>query len=246
MKKEEWFLHTPIAHRGITNIKKGITENSIEAAKLCIKYNIPMEIDVRMTKEKELILLHNNEVLFDTGIKKHYYDITKNDIKNYKIKNSKCKIATLDELLKVIDGKIPLLIEPKIITNNKKMELFINKLEKTLNSYNGKYIIHSFHFNIYKLYKNKSIKKGIILPLLEQFPKCIQNFTNKLIITNKKFDFISFNIEKLNKKPIKYLTKIKKPILLWTVDINKYYRFVKNIDCNLIIKLDELDLEYLE
>ena len=241
--KDNWLTSSPIAHRGITNQKEGILENSIESVKLCLKYNIPIEIDVRMTKENEIILLHDNYVIFNSNTKKHYKNITNNDINNKCILNSNCKIATLKQTLETIEGKIPILIEPKIEKNKKKMKAFIEELEQILNTYNGPYAIHSFHFNIHKLFKNNKIKKGIIIPMLNTLPTFLKNLLNKAILNKKEHDFISFKVEDLSKTTIKYLKSHNKPLLLWTIDINKYYSHIKELDANLIIKIEESDIK---
>lgn len=103
----------PIAHRGITSLKRKILPNTLESCKLAIEKKTPIEIDVRITKDKDLILMHGLYILLENHELKHYKELEKNDINNKYISDSKCKIPRLEDVLKVIDGSIPILIDIK-------------------------------------------------------------------------------------------------------------------------------------
>ena len=56
-----------IAHRGIHDNEK-IPENSLKAFKLTMDKNIPIELDIHLTKDNEFIVFHDDNLKRMTGI----------------------------------------------------------------------------------------------------------------------------------------------------------------------------------
>ena len=65
-------------------------------------------------------------------------NLTSEDLKNYNLINTKFVIPTLDEVLSLIVGKVPLLIETKTDRKAGKLERVL--LEK-LKGYSGKFVV---------------------------------------------------------------------------------------------------------
>ncbi|MDZ7763628.1 MAG: hypothetical protein U5K00_04270 [Melioribacteraceae bacterium] len=47
-----WIINKPIAHRGLHNLN-GTPENSISAFEKAIELNIPIELDLKLTKRRK-------------------------------------------------------------------------------------------------------------------------------------------------------------------------------------------------
>jgi len=73
-----WITEIPIAHRGLDN--GDIPENSMQAFKNAIEKGYAIELDVQLTKDKQLVVFHDSNLLRLTG------DI-KLKIKLYKLLN---------------------------------------------------------------------------------------------------------------------------------------------------------------
>ena len=129
--------HRIIAHRGIhDNIK--IYENTIEAFKLAIEKNYIIEIDIHKTVDNKIVVFHdyNTQRLFDVNLK--IENTTYKELKKLK----KFHIPTLEEVLKIVDGKVPLLIELKQPNKVGELEKITMKI---LNKYKGQFAIQSFN-----------------------------------------------------------------------------------------------------
>ena len=135
-----------IIHRGITS--KNIKENSYSAIKKAIKdkESIGVEFDIRLTKDKKIVLSHNSLINLNAIEETNYSELIKN---NY--------LTTLDKILDIDTNKIFLI---DIKTNNN-YKVFSNILMNTLNKYNKNIYLASFDKNIIKYIKSK-YKKGII------------------------------------------------------------------------------------
>lgn len=207
-----------MSHRGIYNNKE-VPENSLLAFKKSIKYNYPIELDINITKDNVLIVFHDNNLKRMTGINKNIKDITYNELRKLYLINTKEKIPTIEEVLKLVNGKVLLNIE---IKKNNKYKLAIDKLIKILNTYTGNYIIQSFDHKILLYLNNKypNIKKGLLIPNINK-NKTFKYIYNILIIKICNIDFISISKKLANKKRYK-----KYPTYIWTIksleELNHY------------------------
>ena len=183
-----------IAHRG--NDNHIYLENTKEAIIHCLnkEYIDGIEIDVRVTKDKEFVLIHNmlvDKISNGIGFVK---EKTLKELKNYNLKNNQ-KINTLEEILNIMNNKI-LLIEIKDETNNYKefIEIFYKKINKYLYL---NIIICSFNYELLNYLKelNKNIKCALIINTILNKDKIYNHLDYKLLSKNtlehsKDNDFI--------------------------------------------------------
>ena len=204
-----------IAHRGLHG--GSIPENSTLAFKRALEYGYAIELDVNITKDNKVIVFHDNTLFRMCGVNKKVRNCTFGYIKTLQLNNTKYKIPTLKEVLKLINGKVPLLIELK-------NEGFSNRLEKNvlkiMEKYNGEYIYQSFNpFSIlYMKNKNKKVKTALLSSnsfknLKSFFMVVLTN--SKLVFNFVKADIISYKIEDINNKVLKKYKNI--PLFTWTI-----------------------------
>lgn len=98
-----------VAHRGDW---RNAPENSIQAAKNCIAMGVDMiEIDLKKTKDGQLVLLHDKSINRTTNGKGKPEDYTLEDLKRFRLKTgagykTRHTIPTFEELLNLCKGKI--------------------------------------------------------------------------------------------------------------------------------------------
>lgn len=191
-----------IAHRANNNHK--FSENSLPAILDVLDKNYidGIEIDVRITKDKHLVLVHDPVIDFvseGTGIVNH---MTLSELQKYRYGKSKEEMATLDESLNKISSKKIILIELKEMGNN-----YIDLVDETIKVIN-KYpflniFISSFNFLLLTYLKNNypSIKCGLIIGYGLNALKINNNFDFN-IVSNKY-------INKLKKKNYNFVFGVK-------------------------------------
>ena len=96
--KPSFLTSIKIAHRGLYN-NKDIPENSVAAFKNCEKYGFTTETDVHFSKDKKLIVFHDDNLKRMTGLDKNLSDCTLAEIKQLHLGNTNEKIPTLEEML---------------------------------------------------------------------------------------------------------------------------------------------------
>ena len=101
------FLNNPlIAHRGIHYKYR---ENSIEAFRRAIIEGYTIELDVHLTTDNKVIVYHDDNLKRLTGINKEIKRCSYKEIMNI------IKVPTLEEILDLTKGKVPIIIELKFI-----------------------------------------------------------------------------------------------------------------------------------
>ncbi len=240
MKNElnaDWLKNSPIAHRGLQDIKNNIIENTLESIASAINKGYPVEIDIRLTKDNEIIIFHDKTLKRIAGIKKDISKYTLSDLKNLKLLNTDSKISSLKEVLELVDGKVPLLIELKVTVNFWRIKRLSKELSKILINYKGEYAIQSYYPKISKIYKkyDPNAKVGLLGPLL--FPNKI--FLNKLLfkysVFRYKYDFIAYSINHVkNNKLFKKVIAKEIPLLFYHITNKNKEELAKIFNGNLI------------
>lgn len=241
MKSELNFLTSKlIAHRGMHSKKYNVPENSISAFKRAIRYHLPIELDIHILKDDSVVVFHDSNLKRMTGVDKYLRDCTYNDIKELKLKGTNNHIPLFSEVLELVNGKVPLLIETKCDAKYGVLEECFLDIIK---DYKGEYAVQSFNpFSIRFIHKKKpSIKIGLLSSFIrDEKDTRKERIKKKMIKPFLHYDFISSNVLDLDSKFIKK-NKKSKVILGWTIEdkheIDEYNSLCDNFICN---NLDEI------
>lgn len=205
MKNIDYLKGLTIAHRGIyDNIE--FPENSFLSCLLAKKEKLPIELDVRYTKDKKLVIFHDNNLYRMTGINKKVNKSTFDEIKNFSLAKTKYKIPLLEDILSLINGNVLLNLEIK----EKNTDICL-ELVKILDNYNGTFIISSFYPNIISWFRKN--RPNYIIGLIVGV-----DFSSRFGI----FDYCKADFIAISKKQVKF-KKIQKKrnagtiILTWTI-----------------------------
>ena len=225
-----WLVDQPIAHRGLHD--KVSPENSISAFEKAIEAGYPIELDVQLIADGTVVVFHDNSLSRLTDNDGYLKFLNKEDLKLLTLKDSKEKIPTLNEVLEVVNGRVPLLIEVK---NEGK----VGKLEKNvleiLKNYKGEFAICSFNpYVLEYFYKHAPhIPRGQIAGFFKgEKLSFFKKHALKKMLLNKKIShphFISYEAKRL---PNRFIRKYKElPLLAWTVrSESEYLNVVKYCD----------------
>lgn len=131
-----------IAHRGLHDEK--IPENSLSAFRAAIARDLPIEIDIHVTADGELVVFHDNDLKRVCGAEVAIADATLAELKTYRLKGTEETIPTLQECLDTVAGQVPLLIEFKCLDRATCRRL-CEAADTVLKGYAGDYVIQSFY-----------------------------------------------------------------------------------------------------
>lgn len=245
----QWLFDRPIAHRGLHN--DIYPENSMPAYQLAIDNNFNIEIDVHVTKDKHIVVFHDNNLKRMCGVNKLVKNCTLEELKSYRLAGTEYTIPTLEEFLNLVDGKVGILCEIKG-TNPFDFSI-IAPTCKALKDYKGNIALQSFNFTsvIYA-------RRHTNLPCGELCTWCspdgknprwhFTDFMGKLwICLLSKPHFIAYDARAIapNLSPNKWLAKWgeKLPTIVWTVNSEERMESAKKYASNIIF--EKLDVDYV-
>jgi len=131
-----------IAHRGLFHPDAGIPENSLPAFRRAVEAGHGIELDVQMTTDHRLVVFHDDNLKRMCGVDRRLTDFCWNDLKKLKLSNSEERIPLLNEVLSVIDGRVPLIVEIK--PRGPWLET-TRRVARRMDRYSGLYCMESFH-----------------------------------------------------------------------------------------------------
>ena len=107
------FLKLPIAHRALHDRAQGRIENSAQAVKAAVAAGYGIEVDLQLSSDGVPMVFHDEALDRLTEESGPINTRTAADLGRIRLKGSTDTIPTLTEILALIDGKVPLLIEIK-------------------------------------------------------------------------------------------------------------------------------------
>ncbi len=139
-KNIDGFINVKYAHRGLHNGERA--ENSISAMKAAVDHGFGIELDVRLSGDGKLVVFHDDTLDRVCGREGKVIDFTAEELATFKLCGTEDGIPTFDEVLEVVDGKVPLLVEIKENTGDNSVS---TATAERLASYDGPYIVESFN-----------------------------------------------------------------------------------------------------
>jgi glycerophosphoryl diester phosphodiesterase len=139
--RQSWLTHAPIAHRGLHAAHDGRPENSLAAFEHACALGFPAELDVRLTRDREVVVFHDRALRRLTGAAGRVEDRTLAEIRALRLRGSREPVPLLREVLDLVAGRVPLLVEPKPTLLWPALE---REVTRALDGYAGELAIQSF------------------------------------------------------------------------------------------------------
>lgn len=238
MKDFQWLFAKPIAHRGLhDDIRE---ENSLPAFRAAVEKGYGIELDVYLMRDGQIAVFHDQNIKRVCGVKRSTVSLTAAELQKYPMLNGGEIIPTLPQVLDLVDGKVPLLIELKTV--HVAVHGLENALLKCLENYKGKDTVAIQSFNPvaikYLSRKTDFYPLGQLATMYNKGrrPFLVQKyFGNLRCLHLSRPDFIAYDIRHV---PNKHLTfwKQKLPVLTWTVNNDEKMRAAQTVADNIIFE----------
>lgn len=215
------------AHRGLHEDKSISPENSMVAFQLAIEEDYGIEFDIQLSKDNIPLVFHDNDLKRVCGVDGYIWDYTYEELKEFSLFDSNERIPLLEEVLDLVDGKVPLIVELKGETSDIKIASIVAPY---LDNYKGIYCIESFNPMIIKWYKKN--RPNIIRGQLSMKHKYKDKshgqrilyfgLQNLLFNFMTKPDFIAYNYKDSHIFSFKLCRKLYKPLVFaYTIQSKK-------------------------
>lgn len=177
------------AHRGLFDNESNAPENSLNAFKKAVEAGYGIEFDIQLTKDDVPVVFHDSSLKRMCGVDGKIWEYTLAELREMRLANSDQTIPTVAEVLEVVGGKVPLIIEYKMDRADTKVCELGNAL---LERYQGPYCMESFHPFAVRWYRKH--RPDIVRGQLSQNFKDDKTYGGTFLgfmLTNLLFNFLT-------------------------------------------------------
>lgn len=158
------FINRYYAHRGLYTKDQSIPENSMAAFKRAVEAGYGIELDIQLTRDNKVVVAHDDDTFRVCGEGGIIRDMTFEELSELRLFGTDEKIPFFWDVLEMIDGKVPLIIEFK--PGGDKYELCKYAFEM-LDAYEGDYCVESFDPAIvrwFRFFKPQLLRGQLSMP----------------------------------------------------------------------------------
>jgi len=209
----KWLTRRPIAHRGLHDMNKKVWENTLPAFSAAIAGNYAIECDVHLTKDGEVIVFHDDVLNRLAGCEGRICDLTLAEAQALTIGTTQDHPPSLRQMLDLVAGKVPLVIELKGIEGQD--EGLVAAVAKELKTYQGEAAIMSFDHHLIRLFRSDA--PGVPAGLTAEGTSAA-DMEKHFAMLAYDVDFVSYSFHHLPNPFISFVReKLHLPVITWTV-----------------------------
>lgn len=134
------YAKVKFAHRGLHDGTRA--ENSMSAFRAAVEAGYGIELDVRLSRDGELVVFHDDTLDRVTGTSGKVIDFTYGELSKIHLSGTEDTVPLFSDVLTLVDGRVPLLVEIKEDAGDDKVSA---KTAEILKEYKGDYIVESFN-----------------------------------------------------------------------------------------------------
>jgi glycerophosphoryl diester phosphodiesterase len=137
-----WLTRRPIAHRGFHDMNSSCWENTLSAFEAAVERGYAIECDVQLTADDEVVVFHDTELRRLCGAEGYVWQRSAGELGAMKIGGTDDHVPTLRQMLDLVDGRVPLVIELKGVPGRDRG--LVRRVGNALRGYKGEAAIMSF------------------------------------------------------------------------------------------------------
>jgi hypothetical protein len=135
---KEWFY----AHRGLHDNESDAPENSMKAFQRAVEAGYGIEMDIQLSKDRVPVVFHDFTLDRICHAEGRISDYTYAELQQFCLCHSKEHIPKFEDVLAMVDGRVPLIVEFKIEFKDLSLCPIADRL---LSQYKGMYCMESFN-----------------------------------------------------------------------------------------------------
>lgn len=208
-----WLTKRPIAHRGLHDGNRLVWENTLAAFALAVKGNFAIETDVHMTKDGVAVVFHDGDLKRLTDRDGFVRDHTAAEMCEMSIGGTAEKVPTLRQLLALVAGQVPVIIELKGDVGFDAG--LIAAIAAELSNYNGHAAIMSFDHHLIRDFAKLAphIPGGLTAE-----GTSVADLEASFSMLAHGVSFVSYNVHHLPNPFTTFVRgRLNMPVITWTV-----------------------------
>lgn len=208
-----WISERPIAHRGLHDMNRECWENTLPAFERACQKGYAIECDVTISADGVPVVIHDTNLVRLTGQYGWVYRHSAKSLASMKIGRSEARIPLLRDLLDLVAGRVPLIIELKGAPRFDGP--LVEAVARSLRDYPGKAAIMSFDHHLVRRFPGDApgIPVGLTAEGLQA--RAIERHFSMLAY---EIDFVSYNVKELDNPFVAFVRdRLSLPVICWTV-----------------------------
>lgn len=211
-----WLRDWTYAHRGLHS--DGVPENSLAGFALAVEHGLGIECDIQRSRDGCAMLVHDWELDRLTGVSGPTASHSADELAQIAFLDSEHKLARLEDLLPVVDGKVPILIEIKS-RRGYDVKRSCRAVANTLKGYEGPYAVMSFDPRVSAWFAQHSPQTVRGLVMREDEHGMTQRaWQRHVALWAARPEFIAYHVAALPNRMVEGLRSRGMPVLTWTVN----------------------------
>lgn len=209
----KFLTRRPIAHRGLHDMNVARWENTLPAFEAAARAGYAIECDLRLTKDGVPVVFHDVDLKRLTGRDGHVRDSTAVEMRSYAIGATRDRTPTLDDMLDLVAGRVPLVLELKGDLGHDSG--LVAAVGRSLSRYKGEAAIMSFDHWLVRRFRADApgIPGG-----LTAWGKKPSDMEAHFSMLAHDIDFVSYAWDHLPNPFVAFFRqKLARPVITWTV-----------------------------
>lgn len=209
------------AHRGLHDA--AVPENSMAAFRGAIGKGLGIECDIRKSSDGRAMVFHDADLERLTGRAGPMGQRSVGDLTAITLTGSEEQIPTLRDVLDLVAGQVPLLLEIKI-DGTRPVDALCRAVRRDLEGYRGPVGVMSFDMRVPLWFASHEPDLPAGLVVTEQKARTlISSLALKFSVSRAKADFLALDIRDLPSKISAKALAQGKPLFTWTVKSAEHF-----------------------
>jgi len=233
-----WLSTVPVAHRGLHS--SGVPENSLAAFKAAAAAGYAIELDVRLSSDRQLVVIHDANTRRITRHNLAVANTPAATLTQLHLLGTRQSVPLLVDVLKTIRGLVPVDIEVKTGTSAK---LVGPRLVNLLANYRGEVAVSSFDPRILMWLRRHArhiprVQIASMLPAHPSYPHWVRRLLRTMPLNwIVQPHAIKFDIRDYPTAAVTFWEHVLSvPVLLWVVKSRRQLVTADRDACNIIFE----------
>ena len=211
-----WLREWTYAHRGLHG--EGVPENLLAAFAGAVERGMGVECDIQRSRDDAAMLVHDWELERLTGVTGPTASYSADELAQIAFLDSEHKLARLDDLLALVGGRAPILIEIKSRRRYDVEESCV-AVRDALRGYDGRHAVMSFDPRVSRWFRRHSPQTVQGLVMREDDIGMTQKaWQRHMALWVARPEFIAYHVAALPNPMVSSLRDAGMPVLTWTVN----------------------------
>ncbi len=150
------FIGRYYAHRGLYEEDQSIPENSLAAFKRAVEWGYGIELDVQLSSDGFAVVFHDDDLLRACADPRKVNDVSWDELKTMRLFGTRKGIPLFREVLRLINGKVPIIVELKSGPRNTEL---CRSVHAIFRDYEGDACVESFDPRILSWFRRNDPKR---------------------------------------------------------------------------------------